>query len=368
MKVVSADLVFQTEAYKQQIGKSVKEITSSSEVDVGTAQDNVAKSQSPKDETAPCTYEFPSKGQINFHMGNSKEVNFLVGSSVDLVQKSRFWTICSKSHPNTGSQAETLCAGLFSGPRPTVGWWELKEQKAHDDAAHPRSSRPKALISVTGWANGNLFEDNKPESEERCKRVVRSVLDVAKAWKAMIVDGGSSDGVMGEIGKAVSEDGNRVALLGIFPVMAIKGRDAIPRNALYLVEEEIPKGQSSDMSRIKERGQTQQESKGESSSQEAYLDRNHLYFALIHDTGTSQGNCTEKKDEFYQVTEQSWWGTEIMFRRHIEEALNKGTPIHISCLFSMEVVTRSRQHIRCRKLRHFPLCLSNQLDEQQISL
>ena len=125
------------------------------------------------------------------------------------------------------------------------------------------------------------------------KRIMDAILKTAYAMKALIVDGGSSSGVMKEIGEAVHKDGDHVATLGVFPWMAVAGIAALKDDKIYRLEA----------------GEHEAKNKAE-------LDRNHRYFALIEKTSDSTNNLN------------SWWSSEIEARYFIEVALTspQGNP------------------------------------------
>jgi hypothetical protein len=118
--------------------------------------------------------------------------------------------------------ASNVCEDLFSGPRPTFGWWDVCGEETSESKA-VRGWRPRAIISVTG---GALDAQNSIKDMDK---IIKTIVMTAKEMKALIVTGGSAVGVMKQIGTVVEQDGNHVALLGIFPWNAIvdEGKYAI---------------------------------------------------------------------------------------------------------------------------------------------
>jgi hypothetical protein len=127
------------------------------------------------------------------------------------------------------------------------------------------------------------------------KKIIDAILKIAKAMKALIVDGGSASGVMKEIGEAVRRDGDHVATLGIFPWEAVAGRKELELDdGKVYIGFDGEDGDREELRKIK-----------------AELDRNHRYFALI----------TNPSPRF----KDSPWASEIEARYYIEHYLTDRT-------------------------------------------
>ncbi len=195
---------------------------------------------------------------------------------------------------------DAICDLLFSGPRPDIGWWSHQNYKKHPPHNETVSDAkqvwmPYGIISVTGGAQ-DFRMCSKPADEALLidKIFKDGILKAAVSMRALIVDGGFSAGVMKQLGRAVAEDGNRVAILGICPWGAISERSQI--------DPQISGAACTYQYRI--------DAGHQNSAFSAALDENHRYFALIdsHDVG------------------ESAWGTEIDMRYGIECALSRTPP------------------------------------------
>ena len=98
----------------------------------------------------------------------------------------------SKEESKSG---EKICKILFDEKdKPDIGWW-WRDTKL-------KQWRPFAIISVTGGA----AKISEPDLQI-LPQIAFGIVSTAKNLKALFVDGGSKDGIMKAIGKAVEEDG-----------------------------------------------------------------------------------------------------------------------------------------------------------------
>ena len=175
----------------------------------------------------------------------------------------------SKEESKSG---EKICKILFDEKdKPDIGWW-WRDTKL-------KQWRPFAIISVTGGA----AKISEPDLQI-LPQIAFGIVSTAKNLKALIVDGGSKDGIMKAIGKAVEEDGNNVATLGIFPW---NGLSKVDRTDI----EETQGFSEADQN---------ERDKPEGSSRSNKLDPNHRFFALIENKNREGGwEQSEIEDRFY---------------------------------------------------------------------
>jgi hypothetical protein len=202
--------------------------------------------------------------------------------------------------------AVAVCRALFGGTRPQVG---LPESWSWDE--QDKFWRPKAIISVTGGAQAFDLDRNM-----RKKIFADGILKTAVAMKALIIDGGTSAGVMEMVGDAVSRE-NRVAALGICPWGAVLGKQHLlyssaEKNAALQKESTISAYKVSDDHRNSEWG--------------ARLDPDHQYFALV-DTGLHGGKKAFESEIYGRVwieKELSFGGPTSKFVPHVLVVVNGG--------------------------------------------
>ena len=201
---------------------------------------------------------------------------------------------------NTGDDktfeyANRVSEELFCGQRPDIGWWWKKT--GSESHSHGAVWRPPSIISVTGGA------ENFKISKEYTTIFKKGIVKAASAMKAMIIDGGSASGVMLEVGKAVEEDGDQIATLGIIPWKVVSARE---ESNLKPVGK--PTCSLQYDYNVRKYRHVEKTTKNEN---ETVLDSNHRYFAFVDVAHTGQPEA-----------EQAAWGLEIPFRFHLECALS----------------------------------------------
>ena len=201
---------------------------------------------------------------------------------------------------NTGDDktfeyANRVSEELFCGQRPDIGWWWKKT--GSESHSHGAVWWPPSIISVTGGA------ENFKISKEYTTIFKKGIVKAASAMKAMIIDGGSASGVMLEVGKAVEEDGDQIATLGIIPWKVVSARE---ESNLKPVGK--PTCSLQYDYNVRKYRHVEKTTKNEN---ETVLDSNHRYFAFVDVAHTGQPEA-----------EQAAWGLEIPFRFHLECALS----------------------------------------------